>query len=77
MGQTITFRTDDATDKALAILTPDGSDRSEAIRSAVLEAAKQRRQDNLRKVALDLASNPDYQAEIQAVREDMEDLRAW
>jgi Arc/MetJ-type ribon-helix-helix transcriptional regulator len=39
---TITVRTDDETEHALAVLTSDGSSRSAAIRQAVLEAASRR-----------------------------------
>jgi hypothetical protein len=39
MADTITIRTDPATEHALDILTYDGSSRSAAIRRAVLDAA--------------------------------------
>jgi predicted transcriptional regulator len=42
MADTITIRTDDETEHALAVLTRDGSSRSAAIRQAVLEAASKR-----------------------------------
>jgi Arc/MetJ-type ribon-helix-helix transcriptional regulator len=42
MTETITFRTDDATEHALDVLTDGGSSRSAAIRQAVLEAAARR-----------------------------------
>jgi Arc/MetJ-type ribon-helix-helix transcriptional regulator len=42
MTETITIRTDVATEHALDILTHDGASRSAAIRQAVLEAAARR-----------------------------------
>jgi Arc/MetJ-type ribon-helix-helix transcriptional regulator len=39
MAQTITFRTDEASEHALDVLTEEGASRSAAIRQAVLEAA--------------------------------------
>jgi hypothetical protein len=42
MADTITIRTDDETERALAVLTHGGVSRSAAIRQAVLEAASRR-----------------------------------
>jgi hypothetical protein len=42
MAETITVRTDAATEHALEILTHDGISRSAAVRQAVLEAAARR-----------------------------------
>ena len=42
MAETITIRTDDATEHALDVLTHGGTSRSAAIRQAVLEAAARR-----------------------------------
>jgi len=42
MAETITIRTDAATDHALDVLTSDGTSRSAAIRRAVLESAMRR-----------------------------------
>jgi hypothetical protein len=42
MTETITVRTDAATEHALEILTHDGISRSAAVRQAVLEAAARR-----------------------------------
>ncbi len=42
MAETITIRTDQATEHALDVLTHDGASRSAAIRQAVLEAAARR-----------------------------------
>lgn len=42
MADTITIRTDPDTERALDVLTQDGTNRSEAIRHAVLEVALRR-----------------------------------
>jgi hypothetical protein len=42
VADTITFRTDEETERALNILTSEGMSRSAAIRQAVLEAASRR-----------------------------------
>jgi len=42
MTETITIRTDDATEHALDVLTEGGVSRSAAVRQAVLEAAARR-----------------------------------
>jgi len=42
MTETITIRTDDATEHALEVLTEGGISRSAAIRQAVLDAAARR-----------------------------------
>ena len=42
MAETITIRTDAATEHALEVLTRDGGSRSAAIRNAVLDAATRR-----------------------------------
>lgn len=73
---TITFRTDDATDDALASLTADGRSASSAIRDALLSAARQQRADRLRAEAEALAADPADVAEARAVLADMAALRA-
>jgi hypothetical protein len=53
MTETITVRTDAATEHALEILTHDGISRSAAVRQAVLEAAARReRAADMRRVIL-------------------------
>lgn len=42
MADTVTIRTDPDTEHALDVLTRDGTNRSEAIRQALLEAAVRR-----------------------------------
>jgi hypothetical protein len=51
--------------------------RCYAIRRALEIAAHSKRQDDLRAAAARLAANPEYQAEIRAVREELDELRAW
>ena len=73
----ITFRSDEASDAALRELTADGSDRSEAIRRALTEAAARRRAQRLRAQAEALAGDPDDLAEMRRIQAEMAALRAW
>ena len=53
MADTITIRTDTATEHALEVLTSDGTSRSAAIRRALLESAMRReRASQLRREVL-------------------------
>ena len=63
--------------KNLAILTADGTSPTHAIRHALEIAVLNKRQEDLRADAARLAANPEYQAEIRAVREELDELRAW
>jgi hypothetical protein len=74
---TITFRTDDAVDRALAELGADGQDRSQVIREAILTAWRERRAQLLRAEAEALASDEDDRHEAREVLSDMESVRAW
>lgn len=73
----LTVRTDDEVEAALAALTADGSSRSQAVRMAVLEAARARLRAELEAEARALADDPDDLAEMRAVQADLERLRAW
>jgi hypothetical protein len=73
----ITFRSDREVDAALADLTAEGLDRSEAIRQAILVARRLREQARLRAEAEALVHDEVDLAESRAVLADMEDLRAW
>lgn len=73
---TITFRTDEEVDRALAELSGDG-DRSTVIRDAILAAHRRRQDEVIRAEAEALAVDPDDLAEARAVLADMESLRAW
>ena len=74
---TITVRTDDEVEAALEALTADGRSRSEAVRAAVLEAARARIRAELEAESRRLAEDPDDLAEARAVQSDLEPLRAW
>lgn len=75
---TITFRTTPELDQALNELAAQtGHDRSAAIRSAILQSWRAQRADRLKAEAAALAEDPEDRAELRAVREDMDELRAW
>jgi hypothetical protein len=77
MADPITFRPTVEDTENLAILTADGTSPTHAIRHALEIAAHNKRQEDLRADAARLAANPEYQAEIRAVREELDELRAW
>lgn len=77
MADPITFRPTVEDTENLAILTADGTSPTRAIRQALEIAAHSKRQEDLRADAARLAANPEYQAEIRAVREELDELRAW
>ena len=74
---TITFRPDDESERALAILTADGRSASAAIRDALVHEAQRRNDERLRAEAAALAADPEDLAEVRRVLEDLEPLRAW
>jgi hypothetical protein len=74
---TITFRTDEQVDQALASLEAGDGDRSQVIRDAILTAWRLREAELLRAESQKLADDPDDRAEARAVLADMETLRAW
>jgi hypothetical protein len=74
---TITFRTDQESEDALAELTANGQNKTDAIKAALILAAQAQRRERLRAEAAALAADPEDLAEIRAVREEMDDLRAW
>ena len=77
MAETITFRPDDDALRALAVLTKDGTIVSNALRSALIDAARVRAQEKLRSESAALAANEQDRAEAAQVLRDMETLRAW
>jgi hypothetical protein len=77
VAQTITFRPDQDAARALAVLTADGTAVSTAVRSALIDAARARAQQQLRAEAEGLAADPVDRAEAAQVLGDMETLRAW
>jgi len=74
---TITFRTDPESEDALAELTQRGETKTAAIKAALLLAVQTRRRERVRAEAVALAADSEDLAEIRAVREDMDALRAW
>ena len=77
MADPITFRPTAEDTQNLVILTADGTSPTHAIRRALELAAHEKHQADLRADAARLAANPDYQAEIRAVRDELDELRAW
>src|SRR5215468_5716941 len=74
---TLTVRTDSEVDRALAALTADGTSTSDAVRSAILAAYRERYYAQLRAAAEEAAHDPDDLAEVRAIREEMDTPRAW
>jgi hypothetical protein len=77
MGDTITFRPDEDTARALAVLTKDGTPISTAVRTALIDAARRQATTALRAEAADLATDEQDRTEAAQVLRDMETLRAW
>ncbi len=77
MADTITFRPDEDTARALAVLTRDGTPISTAVRAALIEAARLKAAAAIRAEAEELAADPEDRAEAMQVLRDMETLRAW
>jgi hypothetical protein len=77
MAETITFRPDDDAQRALAILTADGTSVSMAVRTALIESARLHADRRLRAEALELSGDAADRAEAAQVLRDMETLRAW
>ena len=73
----VNFRTDELTQQALEELTADGSTVSAVIRQALLDAARQRRRDLMRRESTTLLNDPADLVESRAVLRDVDDLRAW
>jgi hypothetical protein len=77
MADTITFRPDDDTSKALEVLTSDGTPVSAAVRTALIDAARRKAGAAIRAEAERLAQDEADRAEAIQVLRDMETLRAW
>ena len=77
MAATITFRPDEDAERALAVLTADGTPVSVAVRLALIEAARARAQQRLREEAEALAADETGRTKAAQVLRDMETLRAW
>lgn len=77
MADTITFRPDEDTAKALEVLTKDGAAVSAVVRSALIDAARRKAAAAIRAEAERLAADESDRAEAMQVLRDMETLRAW
>jgi type IV pilus biogenesis protein CpaD/CtpE len=77
VAETITIRTDAATEHALDVLTSDGTSRSAAIRRAVLESAMRReRAAQLRREVIQLPlGEPDGVTVADELARDRDDER--
>jgi hypothetical protein len=76
MPETITFLPDADAARALAELTRDGTSVSNAVRAALIAAARERVWTNIQAEAIALASDAQDRAEAAQVLRDMETLRA-
>ena len=77
MAGTITFRPDEDASRALAVLTQDGTPVSTAVRTALIDAARNKAAAAIRAEAEKLAADETDRAEAMQVLRDMETLRAW
>lgn len=73
----VNFRTDERSERALAVLTADGATVSEAIRQALVDAVRLRRREQMRQESVAAAHDPSDLAESRQVLNDMDELRAW
>ncbi|CAN1488195.1 hypothetical protein MCEMAEM6B_00110 [Mycobacteriaceae bacterium] len=77
MADSITFRPDEDTTRALAVLTRDGTPVSAAVRAALIDAARQKAVAAIRAEAEEIAADESDRVEAMQVLRDMEALRAW
>lgn len=77
MADSITFRPDEDTTRALAVLTRDGTPVSAAVRAALIDAARQKAVATIRAEAEEIAADESDRVEAMQVLRDMEALRAW
>lgn len=73
----LTIRTDPDVERALDGLTRDGVSRSEAARTAILEADRARRQALIRAEAESLRNDPEDVAASHELAAEMDAIRAW
>jgi hypothetical protein len=71
------FRTDERSERALAELMADGSSMSDAIRQALVDAARFRRRNQMRIESLALMHDEADRAESRRVLSEMDALRSW
>lgn len=72
----LTIRTDSQVEQALAALTSDGRSRSEAVRSAILEAERTQRRARLRAEAEGLRDDPEDVTASRRLAAEMDQIRA-
>lgn len=77
MADTITFRPDADTTRALEVLTRDGTPISSVVRAALIAAATNRVRSQVRAESQALRDDAADRAESSQVLRDMETLRAW
>ncbi|WP_295698190.1 hypothetical protein [Lapillicoccus sp.] len=73
----LTIRTDPEVERALEGLTFGGVSRSEAARTAILEADRSRRRALLRAEAESLRDDPEDAAASRELAAEMDAIRAW
>jgi Arc/MetJ-type ribon-helix-helix transcriptional regulator len=76
MARMISLRLDEEAARALEQLTRDGASQSEAVREALIVAARLRRDEQLRAEAEMLAADPEDRAEAARILAFMESLDA-
>lgn len=74
---TLTIRTDLEVERALEALTSEGLSRSEAARTAILEAERAHRRARLRAEAESLRNDPEDVGASRELAAEMDALRAW
>jgi Arc/MetJ-type ribon-helix-helix transcriptional regulator len=74
---TLTVRTNAQTDRALRDLTSDGTSQSEAIRRAIYFAWREQQYARMEEESKRLLDDPEEQAEMKAIRGDMDAIGAW
>lgn len=73
----LTIRTDPEVERALEALTREGLSRSEAARTAILEAERAHRRARLRAEAESLRDDPEDVAAARELAAEMDTVRAW
>lgn len=74
---TTTVRLDDEAREALAQLTADGTSQNQAIRNAILLAAREVEREELRRWAHEVSNDATDRAEMDKVQAEMDEIRAW
>lgn len=73
----LTIRTDPEVERALKALTRDGLSRSEAARTAILQAERANRRARIRAEAESLRNDPEDVAASRELAAEMDAIRAW